>query len=311
MAISEKNKNIVANLLSIGRHIQKKYKEIECGKNSKSMTNLLDLEDMLIGLLDFQAPNFNDVASYIESLISVDLKSNLPFCMGPLLTEYTYPNLRLISRIRYECKKRSGNIKDYIASSFQDVETSLLYRSLISDSEIYLEHEEQLRHIGMNALINSPVVERAILENGMRPLEVQYDTTAFQLDLWTSYHVKKSMGEIMYPSSENLSLMKARRLEMFLDEADNMARSYIQLYKSGQTAQIVNFLACVCYFKVMIAIQNPEKRKSLYEAFRKFSSQRFEDFEFSEFVENNVGDIEEKLTPSITRVDFVYHLTKR
>lgn len=133
-------------------------------------TNLEDLADNIriiediIASLKIDLPKLNAISDYLKDS-DLDLPdSKLLVGTSPILNRKNYPHTRLLYNLIYKFKKPGSFLGD---QAYPDQEVSVFYNfmhSLRQENPILQSYMQKI-------LIDSPKVEREIINNGLQPLE--------------------------------------------------------------------------------------------------------------------------------------------
>lgn len=304
MAVSIKDKETLKYLADLEKDILDEYNNLADGTFSQErMLSLLDMESDLLNSVNLNRELVVHVETAVRDEIGGCFYYELPTSIGPFMTDETYPYIRLLSRVRYMFKQKNDRELSSSSIPFQDLEVALLYKSLMSDSEVHTDIYESMQKSAWTVLIDSPSVERAVVSQGMNPLEEIDDAVEFQANLFDVISKKKSTQN---NSVENdIICARAIRFAITYKEILELLSKYFGLYKSGQdvTPTIMMYIS---YLKTIIAAQSKAKREHVYKEFIKDNAEAIrEDKEYFNYIKHSVSDIENNLAPSVRRISFM------
>lgn len=312
MAIETRDIETLNGLYEVEKRIQDEYARLETGGYSKeTMIELLEQEETLLSTVVLSKIKLYQIEDSIKEKIGAYMTTDLPLGISPFMTDKTYPYIRLVSRLRYKLKKESTELQDFIVPNQIDLEIGIFYNSLLADNELYTNLGTSLRQYAKRILIDSPSIEKRVVENDMKALSVVDDVLPFQVDLWGAYHSKVSGGVVSIPSPENAQYRRLSRYRSLLDQICDLYVSNMRLYKTGQEDKKADCMMCISYFKAITAIMSQKKRNKVYSEFTENSEALRTDAEYYRLAITNQKDIEETLVPTIRKVDFVYRPKKK
>ncbi len=304
--ISTRDQETLAYLFRVEKSILDEYNGLENGDFSRErLETFLDMEETLLDGIELNKVKFDELEKLCFEQIGVNLYSELPLGISPFMTDTTYPHIRLLARLRRKYKETGLELESMTESYLLDTEIGVLYNALVYDSELYDGMSEGLRRYAWRILVDSPSIERDVVQRGMQPLREVEDVYGFGVDFVSVCKVREA-GCFGLPRRANAENRRVERYDSLSKEAAKMAQKYMDLYKSGQTSKDVDFMMCVAYFKAIIATQSKEKRQKIYRDFDKDNKLKLDEWgQYYDFVSFSQNDIENVLSALIKRVDFV------
>ncbi len=313
MAIDTKDMKIVTSLFELGKAIREEYDKIGTEEYSKEkLLGLLDREDALLSSITLSQTKVYSIEDAIRDKIGAYLRSYLPLGINPFMADATYHYIRLISRLRYKLKEQSTVLDQFTGANQIDLEIGLFYNSLLLSSTMFEDVSESLIRFSRRILIDSPRIERAVIENDMQSLEDIDDCLPFQINAWGAYHTKVSGGQALLPARSNITIKRLLRYDYLMKEICELFQENRKSCKNGQIEKKGECMMCISYIKAIVATLDEKRRHKIYSDFVEDNASMFRSSsEYYKFYIYAQEDIEKTLAPSVRTVDFVYHPKKK
>jgi len=313
MAIDTKDMKIVTSLFELGKAIREEYDKIGTEEYSKEkLLGLLDREDALLNSMILSQTKVYSIEDAIRDKIGAYLRSDLPLGINPFMADVTYHYIRLISRLRYKLKEQSMVLDQFTTANQIDLEIGLFYNSLLLGSTMFEDVSESLIRFSKRILIDSPRIERAVIENDMQSLEDIDDCLPFQINAWGAYHTKVSGGQALLPAWSNITTKRLFRYDYLMKEICELFQENRKSCKNGQIEKKGECMMCISYIKAIVATLDEKRRHKIYMDFVDDNASMFRSSsEYYRFFMYAQEDIEKTLAPTIRTVDFVYRPKKK
>lgn len=269
MKISKKDAETLKNLFYIGESLLAEYKIFESsGELSKDrVLNLLDMEDYLLDSIDLTKDSYMAIKVGIVEKIGGFVQMSLPNALSPYMTEKTYPYIRVLSRLQLKhLSKDQSNVYSMCKSVFNDLEIGLFYGKLYDYIKTSEDSDNKFSKLITMILIDSPLVERQIVENDMQPLEYVDDAIDLQIDLWNAKYSKETFGKLCVASKSTYDVIRGKHFGKLHQDIFGLMGEYMRLHDKGQdmTSEIE---ICYMFLKCLIATQKKSDRDFIYKGY--------------------------------------------
>ena len=304
MDISTEDSKKISYILNIGNLILEEYKL--SGTDDFSHDELIayfEMEDSLYATLNLTPELKRFTETLVKEKIGANLNSPLPAGISPLMTDFAYPYIRLLARLRYCYDSQSEKLDTFAKTTLQDLEIGLFYKSLLLTSRNNPEYSERLEKYACMILIDSPRIEKSIVQNDMNPLDRIDDIFNFSVDVWCVNQVRAILNKLGVPSLNNTRFKRENRFTILYSAIVDLTKRYVTLQKKSHDA-MAQILMAMSYFKAIIACQPPKRRCRLYAKFEEMEIDLI-DLDFKALIHQAQFDIENHLVPSIWQFDFI------
>jgi len=271
MKLTEKEKNILFDLLKIASTIFKLYKKLETTKNKSFYTEkiltLIEKEEQLIELLRLDEYKLKEIEKFFEQY-NINVNSILYLSVQTALRDKKYAYCRVLSKLRNYLYKDTSNVLYIISEYLVEYEIALLYRFLIKNSEqeehLFVRHSQRIAHI---LLMDAPSLEQDILKRNMEPPQEIVDITKMidEYIFYEKYFFGENKNKKLNIDREDVNLedLKYNRMESIIKELYSTPVFFLNGFRFGSFNDFM-----ISNFAVMISLLSQNDREKVYNTLR-------------------------------------------
>lgn len=227
----ENSNRYISDMLYYGQLIDIEYgKILSKGVNAQSINYILylkRLENDTLKKIEFDEKTKRTIKHFFE-LNTTRTYESLPYGVEREIEPKEYPYYRLMSYMN------ADYINGNLLKSLNDTVVAFLYQGLYE-----LSDEEAIRKKAFQILLNSPLIEKQILENNLQPLDIVYDTSTLEVGLKSTIMKVKSKKDDDFRNIYQMDVSEeiiSEFINRILHLSEYISETY--LLESGNKAQL-------------------------------------------------------------------------
>lgn len=312
MVLTDKDKIIMGDLLTIANEIYKLYRKLEKAKDKRKYTtkilSLIEKEEQLIELLQLD----NDKLQAIESIFAhhkININSSLYLATQAIHENKKYPYCRVLVKLRSYTDKDTKNIKIIISEYLTQYEIILLYKHLhnlsYQEPHLFINYYRRIAHI---LLMEDVEVEKDILKKDMAPIEELFDATELITDylILEDYFIDKENQKDLNVAREIINLEELKFLRVQMQMLETMSIFEQKKTRFNPDKYVATHSYIVAFISALITFVTKENREGLYKTWASEAASEAQ-LEYSKRI---INTIENELLPSVKKISLVPPIKK-